>query len=137
MNKPHNLVVAIRLMWSLFAITAFSMLSPLLLVTQFSNSGGAIVRAALIPIGIQLVLLAGLIVCVALRQNWARWCYAILIVLNLVSSLGVRGTELWLIVLKAFLLIANAYVLYLLFRPDVSSWYKNQEPTAERAIPKT
>jgi len=136
MNKPRQVVIAIRLMWLLFAFTAISMLSPLVFVVRFSSIS-AVPIPSLAIIGVQLVLLAGLISLVSGGKNWARWIYGVFSCFSLLLSLGSRSPLYWQLAIKVVLFVSNLAVIYLLFCASASSWFKQAPVIANNEPSKT
>jgi hypothetical protein len=133
MEKPRPIVLAIPIMWTLFLVNAVALLSPLIVLfwsTDLPNVSG-LAFVPMIAIGIQLALLAGLINRVSVGRNWARWTYGAIVILVILAALATRSSS-WMFVLKLSFLAGNCAVLYLLFQPSASSWFKPpKEPQAD------
>ena len=131
-SAPTKVVLATRLMWLFWAAGAAYLSSRVLLAVNLALPG---VAPLTVMYAVVLSLLAGLVFSVSRGRNWARITYSVIvaiaslvIVVSLVSSSAqVPVTQK---IVSSLLVAGYGAVIWLLFHPDSSTWFKKGRASA-------
>jgi len=123
-TKPHKVILAVRIMWVLWAVFALGGTVANWKAYSKANIG----LSALVPILLVLTLLLLVVRAVSVGRNWARIIYSLFLcfgILSLVADLGRFGQVTAPILAPAiFFAAVCAIIFYLLFHPTSSSWFR-------------
>lgn len=133
-DKPRNVVIALRIMWVLWAMGA------LYLITAFALGISAGVVGSDLALGLGIMYLAviaalGFLVhSVSKGKNWARLTYTALacVSIGLTALALIGGTRLTPIFTVIALGVIASYViiLWLLYQGDAAAWFKRSRTSA-------
>lgn len=126
-NKPHRLIIAGRLMWTLWALGCIYAMWGVVALVRQSAPGVAGLASIYVVV---LVLLALLIRFVLRGRKWALVVYSLFAcigILAIVSSLVLEPQSTALgRMFSIALVIAYGTILWCLFHPSVRSWRHDQ-----------
>jgi len=129
MSKPSQVVIAIRIMWGLLIAGALLVLLPATAAILASEGVAPLDLVPLVMIVVIFGVLALLVRSVSTGRNWARLLYGAIAVVSIlaVTLSMIRAPEFALIAgsLRVAVIAIYGLVLYLLFHPASSQWFKN------------
>jgi hypothetical protein len=134
MPKPSQVVIAIRIMWTMLAVAGVMIVIPAAVVMLVHGGTSIFALAPSIVVVVLIALLALLIRAVSRGRNWARLLYgavAVSAILAICASLF-SGLELALVALLLRIVLIALYlvVLYLLFHPTSNQWFRSPNAAA-------
>jgi len=129
MPKPSQVVIAIRVMWTMLAIAGVMIVIPAAVVMLVHGGTSIFALVPSISAVVLIALLALLIRAVSRGRNWARLLYGALAVLAILAVCAsfFSGLKLALVAvpLRIVLIAAYVLVLYLLFHPTSNQWFRS------------
>ena len=123
--KPRQILIAGRLMWTLWVLGAVRFLIWDLGAGIVSSQPGLVMRTAQFVVAMSLIGL--LIHHVLLGRYWARIAYALLVCVTIFAMgvvLEVKQPAAWVIAGAIVLVAAYCVVLWLLFHPASAPWFQ-------------
>jgi len=134
MPKPSQVVIAIRVMWTMLAIAGVMIVIPAAVVMLVHGGTSIFALVPSISAVVLIALLALLIRAVSRGRNWARLLYGALAVLAILAICAsfFSGLKLALVAvpLRIALIAVYVLVLYLLFHPNSNQWFRSPNVAA-------
>jgi hypothetical protein len=134
MPKPSQVVIAIRIMWAMLAVSRVMIAIPAAVVMLVHGGTSIFALAPSIVAVVLITLLAFLIRAVSRGRNWARMLYGALTVLAIsaicVSFFSGMALALVALLLRIVLIALYLVVLYLLFQPTSNQWFRGPNAAA-------
>ena len=128
MDKPVQIVVAVRIMWTLLVLNGLLIFGPALLSIFFPTVKGTLSVFGLLVAALVVVLVTSVIRSASSARKWARVVYAVIASVAISISLGamlrsrVGPIDMFLPLVS---IAAYGTILVLLFHPASNSWYKD------------
>jgi len=129
MPKPSQVVIAIRVMWTMLAIAGVMIVIPAAVVMLVHGGTSIFALVPSISAVVLIALLALLIRAVSRGRNWARLLYGALAVLAILAICAsfFSGLKLALVAVPLRIVLIAVYVLVLclLFHPTSNQWFRS------------